>query len=67
MNSKILKVFYAIFIAVILVILIIMVVSEINGGIDTSTRKLWTGLYFLTILWAVYRLFTLLRDIFRKS
>lgn len=66
MGNKALKIFYAVFMTLILVAMVVFMVIHIRAGLDGQTAKLLLGGYILLILWAVYRIFTLIRDITRK-
>lgn len=66
MGNKALKIFYAVFMTLILAAMVVFMVIHIRAGLDGQTAKLLLGGYILLILWALYRIFTLLRDIIRK-
>lgn len=50
----------------ILAAMVVFMVIHIRAGLDGQTAKLLLGGYILLIIWASYRIFTLIRDIIRK-
>ncbi|MBO5108154.1 MAG: hypothetical protein J6B97_06950 [Bacteroidales bacterium] len=66
MGNKALKIFYAAFMTLILAAMVVFMVIHIRAGLDGQTAKLLLGGYILLIIWASYRIFTLIRDITRK-
>ncbi len=66
MGNKALKIFYAAFMTLILAAMVVFMVIHIRAGLDSQTAKLLLGGYILLIIWASYRIFTLIRDITRK-
>ena len=66
MGNRFLKIFYAVFIALLTVAIVAFMVLHIKSGLDGQYAKLLVGGYILILIWAVFRLFTLLRDIFRR-
>ena len=66
MGNKALKIFYAAFMTLILASMVVFMVIHIRAGLDGQTAKLLLGGYILLIIWASYRIFTLIRDITRK-
>lgn len=66
MGNKALKIFYAAFMTLILAAMVVFMVIHIRAGLDDQTAKLLLGGYILLIIWASYRIFTLIRDITRK-
>lgn len=66
MGNKTLKIFYAAFMTLILAAMVVFMVIHIRAGLDGQTAKLLLGGYILLIIWASYRIFTLIRDITRK-
>lgn len=66
MGNKALKIFYAAFMTLILAAMVVFMVIHIRAGLDVQTAKLLLGGYILLIIWASYRIFTLIRDITRK-
>lgn len=63
MGNKALKIFYAAFMTLILAAMVVFMVIHIRAGLDGQTAKLLLGGYILLIIWASYRIFTLIRDI----
>lgn len=66
MGNKALKIFYAAFMTLILAAMVVFMVIHVRAGLDGQTAKLLLGGYILLIIWASYRIFTLIRDITRK-
>lgn len=66
MGNKALKIFYAAFMTLILAAMVVFMVIHIRAGLDGQTAKLLLGGYILLIIWASYRIFTLIRDTTRK-
>ena len=66
MGNKALKIFYAAFMTLILAAMVVFMVIHIRAGLDGQTAKLLLRGYILLIIWASYRIFTLIRDITRK-
>lgn len=66
MGNNVLKIFYAVFMTLILAAMVVFMVIHIRAGLDGQNAKLLLGGYILLILWAVYRIFTLIRDMTRK-
>lgn len=66
MGNKALKIFYAAFMTLILAAMVVFMVIHIRAGLDGQTAKLLLGGYILLIIWASYRIFTLIREITRK-
>ncbi len=66
MEKNILKIFYAIFMALILVALVVFMIVHIRNGLDTQYSKLFLAGYVMLLLWAGMRLFGLVRDLMKK-
>lgn len=66
MNNKFLKIFYAAFMAIILVCVVLLAVQDIRLGIHTTTDKLIVGVYVLLVLYAIRRIYTLVKDLMQK-
>ena len=66
MNNKFLKIFYAAFMAIILVCVVLLAVQDIRLGINTTTDKLIVGVYVLLVLYAIRRIYTLVKDLMQK-
>lgn len=65
MGKKALKIFYAALMVLILAAMVVFMIIHIRAGLDSLNAKLLLGGYILLILWASYRIFTLVRDIIR--
>lgn len=66
MNNKFLKIFYAAFMAIILVCVVLLAVQDIRLGINTTTDKLIVGVYVLLVLYAIRRIYRLVKDLMQK-
>lgn len=65
-HRKILKALVAIVMAAVLVVLIMLTVNHVQSGLMTSNSKLMLAAYALMMLYAAYRIFVNIRDIFRS-
>ena len=63
---KILKGLAAVVMAAVLVVLVMLTITHVQAGIMTQNQKLMLGAYILMMLYAGYRLFVNIRDIFRS-
>lgn len=63
--KKILKGLVALVMLAVLVVLVMLMVNHIQAGIMTNNQKLTLGAYVLMIIYALYRIFANIRDIFR--
>ena len=50
----------------VLVVLVMLAVTHVQAGIMTNTQKLTLGAYILMMVYAAFRIFSNIRDIFRK-
>ena len=66
MGNKALKIFYAVFMALMLVALTVFMIIHIRAGLDGQNAKILLAGYILLIIWAVARLFTLVRNLLEK-
>lgn len=66
MGNKALKILYAVFMALILVALTVFMIIHIRAGLDGQNAKILLAGYILLIIWAVARLFTLVRNLLGK-
>lgn len=66
MNNKILPIFVAVIMTVIAVVLVLLLISHVSMGIETSESKWMLVLYVAMLLYAAYRIYSNLRDIFGK-
>lgn len=63
---KILKGLVAVVMAAVLVVLAKLTITHVQAGIMTQNQKIMLGAYVLMMLYAGYRLFVNIRDIFRS-
>ena len=63
---KILKGLVADVMVAVLVVLAMLTINHVQAGIMTQNQKLMLGAYVLMMLYAAYRLFVNIRDIFRS-
>ena len=63
---KILKGLVAVVMAAVLVVLAMLTITHVQAGIMTQNQKIMLGAYILMMLYAGYRLFVNIRDIFRS-
>ena len=63
---KILKGLVAVVMAAVLAVLAMLAITHVQAGITTQNQKLMLGAYVLMMLYAAYRLFVNIRDIFRS-
>jgi hypothetical protein len=66
MNNKIVKAVTAVVFFGFAVVLVLMMLQAIKDGIVTSGQKGFFALYIVLFLYAVLRVFVLVRDIIRK-
>jgi hypothetical protein len=66
MNNKIVKAVTAVVFLGFAVVLVLMMLQAIKDGIVTSGQKGFFALYIVLFLYAVLRVFVLVRDIIRK-
>ncbi|MBR2856425.1 MAG: hypothetical protein IKB85_03215 [Bacteroidales bacterium] len=64
-QHKILKAMVAVVMAAVLVVLIMLTVNHVKAGLLTSNSKLMLAAYIAMILYASYRIFVNIREIFR--
>lgn len=65
-HRKILKGLVALVMAAVLVVLVMLTVNHLQVGIMTNNQKLTLAAYVLMMLYAAYRIFVNVRDIFRS-
>ena len=65
-SRKILKGIVALVMAAVLVVLIMLTVAHVQSGLGDSNAKMMLGAYVLMMLYAAYRMFMNIRDIFRS-
>lgn len=63
MGNKALKIFYAVFMSLMLVALAVFMIVHIRAGLDGPYAKIRLAAYILLIVWAVARLFTIIRNL----
>lgn len=63
---KILKGLVAVVMAAVLVVLAMLTITHVQAGIMTQNQKIMLGAYVLMMLYAGYRLFVNIRDVFRS-
>ena len=66
MNNKIVKAVTAVVFLGFAVVLVLMMLQAVKDGIVTSGQKGFFALYIVLFLYAVLRVFVLVRDIIRK-
>ena len=66
MNNKILKALVAVLMAAVMVVLVLLIVNHVKMGLDTSNAKLVLALYVVMMGYALYRIFSNLKDVFKK-
>ncbi len=66
MENKVLKILYAVFMALILVVLVVFIIMHIRAGLDTQNSKLFLAGYALLFLWAAARVYTLVKELLQK-
>ncbi len=66
MGNRIVKIFYAVFMAFILAALVFFMIMHIKEGLDSQYSKLMLGGYVFLLLWAGFRVFTLVKDLLKK-
>lgn len=65
-HRKILKGLVALVMTAVLVVLVMLTVNHLQVGIMTNNQKLTLAAYVLMMLYAGYRIFVNVRDIFRS-
>lgn len=65
-HRKIMKGLVALVMTAVLVVLVMLAVTHVQAGIMTNTQKLTLGAYILMMVYAAFRIFSNIRDIFRK-
>jgi hypothetical protein len=63
MKNKVLKIIYAIFMALMIVTLTVFMVIHIRAGLDGTNAKIFLAGSVLLIIWATGRLFTLIKNL----
>ena len=65
-HRKILKGLVALVMTAVLVVLIMLTANHVQAGIMTSNQKITLAAYVLMMLYAAYRIFVNVRDIFKS-
>lgn len=65
-HRKILKGLVALVMTAVLVVLVMLTITHVQSGLLTNNSKLMLGAYILMMLYAGYRVFVNVRDIFRS-
>ena len=66
MDRKILKIGYIVLLTAIIVCVIMIAVQDIRMGLHSTMEKVFIALYALLILYAVRRIWQLVKDLLRK-
>ena len=66
MNNKIVKAVTALVFLGFAIVLVLMILQAIKDGVVTSGQKGFFALYVALFLYAIWRVFVLVRDILRK-
>ena len=64
-HRKIMKALVAIVMAAVLVVLVMLTVNHVKAGLMTTDSKLMLAAYAAMMLYAAYRIFANIRDIFK--
>ncbi len=65
MDKKPLRIAYAVFMAAVLAALVVFMILQIRSGYGEHMR-IYVALYGLLIIWASFRLYSLVKDFFHK-
>lgn len=65
MENKMFKVLYAVFMAVIAIAVVVFMIIHLKSGQAGQYSKLVTAGYVLIFIWALYRCYTLIRNLRR--
>lgn len=63
MENKTFKIFYAAFMAIMLIALTVFMIIHIRAGLDGQNAKILLAGYILLIIWAAYRLVSMIRNL----
>lgn len=63
MENKAFKIFYAAFMAIMLIALTVFMIIHIRAGLDGQNAKILLAGYILLIIWAAYRLLSMIRNL----
>ena len=65
-HRKMLKGLVALVMTAVLVVLVMLTITHVQAGLITNNSKLMLGAYVLMMIYAAYRVFVNVRDIFRS-
>jgi hypothetical protein len=65
MGNRFLKIFYAVFMALLLDAVVAFMILHIMAGLQSGDAKLLLGGYILILIWASFRLYSLIKDLIR--
>ncbi len=66
MDKKSLKIAYAVFMALVLIALVVFMILQCRSGQGAYT-KIYVAMYALLILWASFRLYSVIMDIIGRK
>jgi hypothetical protein len=66
MKNNILKISYAVLMALAVLALVAFMIIHIRAGLDGVNSKLLLAAYVLMIFWAAFRLYGIIKDLLRK-
>lgn len=66
MNNKIVKVVTALVFAAVAVVLVLLMIQEVKAGLATAGRKGFFALYVALLLYALWRVFSIIRSLFSR-
>lgn len=66
MGKKSLRIAYAVFMVLVLIALVVFMILQCRNGQGTYT-KIFVAMYALLILWASFRIYSLIKDIIGKQ
>lgn len=66
MDKKILKIGYIVLLAAIIVCVILIAVQDIRMGLHSTMEKVFVAIYALLILYAVRRIWQIVKDLLQK-
>ena len=66
MESRIIKIFRLVIMAVAFVALAVFMILHVRSGLLTQTSKLYLGLYVFLMGWAAVRIFMIAKDLLKK-
>ena len=65
-HRKMLKGLVALVMTAVLVVLVMLTITHVQAGLISNNSKLMLGAYVLMMIYAAYRVFVNVRDIFRS-